>query len=920
MKKLFHLLLVALTIHGVGISAGSLWYSKYYGSYGDETISYDAVNEVTYVSGTSSPSRFLTKLPFFLNNQTSTPPVDDFTLSIDIRPDSMTGYLIKYRRNRIEWCMTFESGTGLVFAGRALMNPAKDNSILIPVFSEFDFVDMKLHVPGQDSPLSLPRYQTDIAEGILSETWVIFDIYSNPDPEQESSHGIEISAVAKFYGLFYQTMLQLEISKQGSQLVATAYSTKNVTLIDSFEHKTILYPKNATDKNPQAIFLISFRASTSGLHTDWWTRITSMSGLDVADMTVSQETGNILICGQARSYVKFYDNTDTMKLQYQNISRYAGFVAMYTSSGTFLWHTIIDGLAMDSADSVTFLGLNDKFAVSIGTEPVGEVDVGPSVIDADGKIVAKLSGVNSQFRSSAVLTFHGNGTLQEYITFESGHVYRLMMDNEDLIVGGSMSWAFRRVFDESLNVIETIYGAKETGFFISRFSHNLIPLNQSIVVETQGYSILSDIAVSAHNLQFLVQFTQRADIYNYAGKKLLTLSEYLPDVPIMDDTTVLTGAFVALAKYSDGTAETEEPSRDFRSNDHDGVKNDLGNLSNNIIPVTLAAVSVVIFMVILTAIAIQRRHTSRNLIQYKGFESDLQITVQKSNYTNDDTNPFDQTLSDNAPTNFTSNPRSEVSVTALPHSRSNKTLFTQSGNVGISIPGFLEYDSNVDIRKDKLIATGGSGRIFRGLPLNEKLCQNGDVIIIKEMDLPNQTMIDAFFQEISIMYMLRSHQNIAKLLGYTENPYNIIMPYYPLGNLQKWIQRRQNIKNKSIIMRLTYQLADGLEYMTRIGISHCDLKTSNILIAVDHRQNIVPLISDFGISCLNNDTILTVKNFRVTQMKGASLAFASPETIVRYLESTGHKMEYAYRYHPKSSDIYSLGLIMFEVLTRRTVK
>jgi len=95
--------------------------------------------------------------------------------------------------------------------------------------------------------------------------------------------------------------------------------------------------------------------------------------------------------------------------------------------------------------------------------------------------------------------------------------------------------------------------------------------------------------------------------------------------------------------------------------------------------------------------------------------------------------------------------------------------------------------------------------------------------------------------------------------------------------------------------KLTSQIAQGLAYVHGKGIIHRDLKPANILLTVGKE----PKISDFGIAKLAESSGLTQEGSAV-----GSPRYMSPE------QATGGRVD-------ERSDIYSLGITFYEMLTGR---
>jgi len=102
------------------------------------------------------------------------------------------------------------------------------------------------------------------------------------------------------------------------------------------------------------------------------------------------------------------------------------------------------------------------------------------------------------------------------------------------------------------------------------------------------------------------------------------------------------------------------------------------------------------------------------------------------------------------------------------------------------------------------------------------------------------------------------------------------------------------------IARLGMQLAEGLHAAHAEGIVHRDLKPSNVLLAWSGQ----PMLLDFNLS-----TDVAIENFRV----GGTLAYMAPEQI----EALQHDPFAAAANLDPRADIYSLGVLLFELLTGR---
>ena len=235
---------------------------------------------------------------------------------------------------------------------------------------------------------------------------------------------------------------------------------------------------------------------------------------------------------------------------------------------------------------------------------------------------------------------------------------------------------------------------------------------------------------------------------------------------------------------------------------------------------------------------------------------------------------------------------------------------------GLSIPGFLQFEKDKDFRSEKYLTSGGSGQIFIGTALNPEIAKFGKQVIVKEFNsMKSSSDKDSFFQEVSIMYLLRDHKNIAKIAGFSSEPtFALVLKYYPLGSMQSWISKgpKQATKHKGLILALIQDICDGIMFMHMHGLAHADLKPSNVLLDVDSRKNLFGVLSDFGITRIVDENILKVKHFHTVEVNGASRPYAAPETLTQLRKKGPSSMDYL------KADIYSLATIFYQMLTRRS--
>ncbi|KAL8214785.1 hypothetical protein R6Q57_004234 [Mikania cordata] len=193
------------------------------------------------------------------------------------------------------------------------------------------------------------------------------------------------------------------------------------------------------------------------------------------------------------------------------------------------------------------------------------------------------------------------------------------------------------------------------------------------------------------------------------------------------------------------------------------------------------------------------------------------------------------------------------------------------------------------------IGSGGFGKVYRGeITVNDKPTKVAVKRISRELQGSKE-----FLNEIDLLTGQR-HPNIIPLLGYCDEGQEkiIVYEYAKHGSLDRYIRCGDdstcNILSWVKRLKICVDAARGLDHLHR-HIIHRDIKSSNILLD----ENWVAKISDFGLSKL----IYVDRSGVITNPCGTP-GYCEPEYI-----DTGIVM--------KESDIFSFGLVLFEVMCGR---
>jgi eukaryotic-like serine/threonine-protein kinase len=125
----------------------------------------------------------------------------------------------------------------------------------------------------------------------------------------------------------------------------------------------------------------------------------------------------------------------------------------------------------------------------------------------------------------------------------------------------------------------------------------------------------------------------------------------------------------------------------------------------------------------------------------------------------------------------------------------------------------------------------------------------------------------------------------------------IVMEYVPGGTLEQFCSPH-NLLPLNRMVEMIFKCTRALEYANRLGITHRDIKPANILLAKAGNTGDIK-ISDFGAALMAGSEQTS------TQVSGVgSPAYMSPQQVRD--QSLNHQ-----------TDIYSLGVVMYQLLTGR---
>lgn len=204
-------------------------------------------------------------------------------------------------------------------------------------------------------------------------------------------------------------------------------------------------------------------------------------------------------------------------------------------------------------------------------------------------------------------------------------------------------------------------------------------------------------------------------------------------------------------------------------------------------------------------------------------------------------------------------------------------------------------NSTILMNRYQLIRKLGQGGMAVVYQARDLMLERTVAVKILREDFSKNTLFrERFHQEAKAAANL-THPNIVTVhdFGWDQGHLFMVLEHVPGTNLKDLIQQRGSFPIKESV-NLIIQACAGVGYAHRAGLVHCDIKPQNMIVTPDKRLK----VTDFGIA----RALASIKPGEKSNVVWGSPQYISPEQASGLAPSP-------------ASDVYSLGVVLYELLT-----
>lgn len=205
-----------------------------------------------------------------------------------------------------------------------------------------------------------------------------------------------------------------------------------------------------------------------------------------------------------------------------------------------------------------------------------------------------------------------------------------------------------------------------------------------------------------------------------------------------------------------------------------------------------------------------------------------------------------------------------------------------------------------DLDCEKLIGQGGFADVYKGTWLSQR-----HRVAIKAIRITylTENLKKTVLDEITAMYKIR-YDHVLNIFGACIEPnyYALIVEYMSLGSLFDVLHTEEYVLSWTDRWSIAFQMTKSVNYLHAMSIIHRDIKSFNFLMDKASNGYLVK-ISDFGLAKIRQETSRQTTQSDRPQSSAGTLQWKAPE-LLKFGKPS------------KASDIYSLGVVFWELATR----
>ncbi|KAI9509251.1 kinase-like protein [Russula earlei] len=211
---------------------------------------------------------------------------------------------------------------------------------------------------------------------------------------------------------------------------------------------------------------------------------------------------------------------------------------------------------------------------------------------------------------------------------------------------------------------------------------------------------------------------------------------------------------------------------------------------------------------------------------------------------------------------------------------------------------------NGNLELVSVLGYGGYGVVYRAIDVRSTVHNTSSYAVKCLLHTPTRNAVRQrrlHLQEITLHQLASTHPNVVTLHRVIEeDDYTfIVMDFCPDGDLfGQILHKRRYLGHDNLIKNVFLQLLDAVNYCHSLGIYHRDLKPENVL-------------------CFDGGLRLAITDFGLATTEKVSEEFRTGSVYHMSPECQGGSFAPSGTYSPPFNDIWSLGIILLNLITGR---